>query len=175
MKLLKRLVLLLLAIVALVLIAGLFLPKDFEVQRSILIQKPRAEVFEYIRLLKNQDNYGKWQLSDPNMKKHYQGTDGTAGFKYSWDSKDLGKGSQTILRIVEGDLMETELDFGFGEPAISTISTADAGAGSTQVTWSLKGHSAYPLNALSAIMSLFYDVGDDFDEGLTNLKNVLER
>ncbi len=171
MKILKGILLGILALVVILLIVAAILPKTFSSERQIIINKPRNEVFEYIKYVKNQDNYGVWQLSEPDLKKTYEGTDGTVGFKYSWDGKKLGKGSQTISNIVEGEKLETKLDFGFGDPATSHLITKDAGAGQTTVIWGLSGKSPYPLN----IMSLFFDVGDDFEKGLANLKAVLEK
>jgi len=171
MKVLKKIALGILALIALILIVAALAPKEFTSERRIVINKPRAEVFEYIRQVKNQDNYGIWQLSDPGMKKSYEGTDGTVGFKYSWDSKKMGKGSQTITGIVEGERMDTELNFGFGDPAKAYFITKDAGPGQTSVVWGISGRSPFPFN----IMNLFYDMGKDFDQGLKNLKGVLEQ
>ena len=171
MKILKRIGLVILALIALLLIVAAFLPKEFDTSRSIIINRSRAEVFEYIRHVKNQDNYGKWQLMDPGLKRNYQGTDGTVGFRYDWESDKLGNGYQKITEIVEGEKMNTELGFGFGEPATAYFETTDAGPGRTKVVWGLRGRSPYPTN----IMSLFFDVGNDFQEGLENLKQVMER
>ncbi len=171
MKILKWTGIIILAIIAIGLIVAAFLPKGFTYERSIVINKPRAVVFDYIKYIKNQDNYGKWQLMDPGMKKSYEGTDGNVGFRYSWDSKELGKGSQLITKIVEGERLEASLDFGFGDPADSYMTTTEAPGGQTRVTWGIVGKSPYPFN----LMSLFYDMGKDFDTGLNNLKKVLEK
>lgn len=170
MKILKWIGILILGVIVLGLIVAAFLPKEFTYERSIVINKPRAVVFDYIKFIKNQDNYGKWQLMDPDMQKAYEGTDGTVGFRYSWDSEEMGKGAQTITEIVEGDRIATSLDFGFGEPASSLMTTSEEGAGQTKVTWGINGKSPYPFN----LMSLLYDMGKDFDTGLNNLKKVLE-
>ncbi|GAA4441962.1 SRPBCC family protein [Ravibacter arvi] len=171
MKTLKKILIVLVVLVAIPLIVALFVPKTFKTERSIVIDKPRQEVFDYLKYIKNQDHYGVWQLSDPGMKKNYEGTDGTVGFKYSWDSEKLGKGSQRITGIQEGERLDAELDFGFGEPAKSYFLTEAAGAEQTKVTWGISGQSPYPFN----LMGLFYDMGKDFDQGLTNLKAQLEK
>lgn len=171
MKILKRIGLVILALIAIVLIIAAFAPKKFEYEKSIVINKPKAEVFDYIKFIKNQDNYGVWQLSDPNMKKSYEGTDGTVGFKYSWDGKELGEGSQTITKIVEGETLETALDFGMGDPETAYFQTIDAGANQTKVVWGIKGETPYPFN----IMNLVFDMSEHFQEGLTNLKGILEK
>ena len=69
MKILKRVLIGLLVIVAVPLIAALFLDKTYHVEREVVISRPKDEVFAYVKLLKNQDNYSRWALMDPAMKK----------------------------------------------------------------------------------------------------------
>lgn len=171
MKTLRKVLIVVLILLAVPLIAALFLPKEFTTERETVIDKPSSEVFEYIKYVKNQDNFGVWQLSDPDLKKSYEGTDGTVGFKYSWDGKKLGKGTQTITAIEEGKRLDSELDFGFGDPAHAYFITEPVSADQTRVTWGISGRSAYPFN----LMNAFFDMNDDFDQGLLNLKNVMEK
>lgn len=171
MKILKRILFGIVVLIALVLIVALFVPKNFNHEKEIIINKPQEEVFNYIKLIKNQDNYGIWQLSDPKMKKTYEGMDGTVGFIYNWDSKSMGKGSQKITKIEENKRIETELNFGFGDPANAYITTEAKKSNSTIVKWGIKGKTPYPFN----IMSLFFDMSKDFEQGLKNLKRELEK
>lgn len=171
MKTLKRILLALLILIAIPLIAALFVPKEFTAGSEITVNKPKQEVFDYIKYVKNQDNFGVWQLSDPGMKKSYEGTDGTPGFRYSWEGEKTGKGTQTILSVREGERVETELDFGFGDPAKSYFTVDEVAPGQTKVTWGISGKTDYPFN----VMSLFYDMNKDFEKGLQNLKGVLEK
>ena len=62
-----------LGIIAALLIAGLFIPKGMKATREIVINRSNADVFNYIKQLKNQDNYSKWGSMDPNIKKEYRG------------------------------------------------------------------------------------------------------
>src|SRR6478736_279635 len=98
MKILKKIAIVLVALIAILLIVALFVKKDFKVEREIVINKPKKEVFDYIRFIKNQDHYSKWAMMDPNMKKTYTGTDGTVGFISAWESenKNVGTGEQEI-------------------------------------------------------------------------------
>src|SRR5689334_21627878 len=91
-------------ILAIFLLVALFVSKNYKVERAIAINKPVNEVFDYIRYQKNQDQYNKWIMRDPNARKAYTGTDGTVGFIYAWesDSKHVGKGEQEIRKINEG-------------------------------------------------------------------------
>jgi hypothetical protein len=160
-----------LIIVAIPLILALFVSKDFHSEREIVIEKPVEEVYNYIRYVKNQDNFGTWQLSDPDMKTQAEGIDGEIGFKYRWEGKKTGKGSQTIINLVNNQKVETELDFGFGDPAKSYFLTEEVSSNQTKVIWGISGRTPYPWN----LVSLFYDMGNDFEKGLLNLKNLLEK
>lgn len=170
MRILKTILIIVLVIIGIPLVVALFVRKDFHTEREIVIDRPVSQVYEYVKYVENQDNFGKWQLSDPDATLVASGTDGTVGFTYSWDGKKVGKGSQTIMGLVPNEKVETELDFGFGEPARSFILTEEVGPNQTKVTWGLAGKSPYPFN----FMGLFFDMGDDFSEGLQNLKTILE-
>src|SRR4051812_5502877 len=92
------------ALILLVLLIALIAKKDYTVQREIIINRPRLEVFNYLKLLKNQDHYSKFVMMDPNMKKEFKGVDGTVGFVYGWEgNKKAGKGEQEIKKITEGE------------------------------------------------------------------------
>ena len=75
-----------LIILALVLIAAAIMPKSFDISADIVIEKPAAEVFNFVKHLKNQEKYSVWVMADPNVKLDYKGTDGTVGFIASWKS-----------------------------------------------------------------------------------------
>lgn len=170
MKIVKKILIIIAIIIAIPLVVALFAPKGFYSERQIVIEKPKSQVFEYIRFVRNQDNYGVWQLSDPDLKYSEEGIDGTVGYKYSWDSKKLGKGSQKIISISSPDSISTELDFGMGMPANSFFVLQEQGPDQTRVTWGMKGVTPYPWN----VFNLLFDVGKDFEQGLQNLKELLE-
>lgn len=60
----------------LVLLLALTGKKEYGLSRSIRINRPVAVVYDYLRFLKNQDEYNVWTMIDPAMKKIYTGTDG---------------------------------------------------------------------------------------------------
>lgn len=170
MKSLKQLLIVLLIIIAIPFIVALFIPREFKAERDIVIGKPIREVFDYVKYVRNQDNFGIWQLSDPNSTVKEEGIDGTVGYAHHWDGKKVGKGSQTITEIIESEKMETQLDFGFGEPTTAYFLTQEISPTSTEVTWGMTGKSPYPFN----LMGLFYDPAKDLEQGLENLKELLE-
>lgn len=160
-----------LGLIALVLILAFLAPRNFEARSEILINKPQQEIYDYIKFLKNQENYGNWYRMDPAMKKTFTGIDGEEGFIYAWESDKIGKGKQKITKLLEGEKMETELYFeNFKDPAQSTIQLYPKSRDQTQVIWEVKGKSPFILN----IMNWFVSMDDDFREGLENLKRELE-
>lgn len=53
MKILKRILLFILALIAVVLIAALFISKEFSLSKEVVINKPKQEVFNYAKLIRN--------------------------------------------------------------------------------------------------------------------------
>ncbi len=67
--------------------------KEYGLSRSISINRPVTEVYDYVRFLKNQGEYNTWTMMYPEMKKLYTGTGGQIGFIYAWDeNKQAGAG-----------------------------------------------------------------------------------
>lgn len=157
---------------------ALFVKKEYAVEKEIVINQPKAEVFEYIKHLKNQDNFSKWATMDPDMKKTYRGTDGTVGFVSAWESQDdeVGVGEQEIKTITEGDRIDFELrfikPFESTESAYMTTETLDENQ--TLVKWGFNGHMDYPMNLMLVFMDIEKMIGDDLQTGLNNLKTKLE-
>src|SRR5690606_41715688 len=113
MKELKKILVVFAVLIAIPLIIALCLKKDYAVEREIAINRPKQEVFDYVKHHKNQDNYSRWAMMDPDMKTTYRGTDATAGFVSAWDSEDknVGAGEQEIKKITEGERIDFELRF----------------------------------------------------------------
>lgn len=170
MKILKKIILAVLIITAIPLILALFISKDFKGESQITINKPKQEVFDYIKKVENQKYFGVWFQMDPELIATYEGTDGTVGFVNKWESKVVGNGSQTITKIIEGEVMESELDFGFGDPAQGYFILEEISPNETSVTWGVSGKSPYPWN----VMNLFMNMNKDFEQGILNLKKILE-
>ncbi len=87
MEILKFALIGLAALLVLVLIIPIFTKKEIAAVRDVVINRPKSEVFEYVRLLKNQDYFSVWAGKDPDMKKDYRGEDGKIGFVSAWESK----------------------------------------------------------------------------------------
>ncbi|MFN3555100.1 MAG: SRPBCC family protein [Bacteroidales bacterium] len=178
MKLLKRILLAVVIIIAIPFVAAIFVKKDYQIEREILIYAPAYEIFDFIRYLENQDSFSKWGSMDPDMIQTYRGVDGTVGAISAWESEDrnVGKGEQEITSIVDGERIEYELRF--IEPFQSTsqawMTTTPVDESTTLVQWGFKGRMPYPMNLMLLLMNFDKMLGDDLQHGLDNLKKQME-
>ncbi len=177
MGILATVLLVIAAIIVLLLLIALFVKKDYSVNRNVVISKSLPEVFGYLRLLKNQDNFSKWASMDPEMKKTFRGIDGTEGFVSAWDgNKKVGKGEQEILRIVEGERIDYKLHFikPFEGLADAHMAVKAESANQTFVSWGMSSSMKYPMNIMLLFMNMEKMIGEDFSTGLSKLKSILE-
>ncbi|WP_228235728.1 SRPBCC family protein [Allomuricauda sp. M10] len=168
----------LLGLVVLILILGAIAPKTYDVSRSVEISKPKKEVFGYLKSLKNQDHWSPWAKKDPNMVQTFTGTDGEVGATNRWKgNKQVGEGEQEITKIVEGERVEGQLRF--LKPWESTsdcyLITKEIDSETTKVVWGFSGKNKFPMSIMMLFMNMDKAVGKDFEEGLANLKNILEK
>lgn len=179
MKILKLFLFAIVGIILLMLITALFIKKEYHVEQEVNVNKPKQEVFDYIKFLKNQANFSKWEKMDPNMKREFRGNDGTVGFVSAWDSdkKDVGKGEQEIAKITEGERIDFNLHFikPFDDRATAYMATEALTENETKVKWGIEGKMNYPMNLMLLFMDMNKMIGDDLKIGLNNLKVVLEK
>ena len=55
MKILVTILLILAAIIILLLIVAMLIKKDFSLEKQVVINKPKQEVFDYLKMIKNQE------------------------------------------------------------------------------------------------------------------------
>lgn len=166
----------LLAIIVLIVILAVIAPKKYNVKRSITIDKSLEEVFSYLKLLKNQDNWSPWAEKDPNMNKTITGVDGEVGCISAWEgNKDVGSGEQEILGIKENDEITSELRFlkPFKSKSDAFLRVSKVGNG-TKVIWGFSGTNKFPVSIMMLFMNMDKSVGGDFEQGLKKLKGILE-
>jgi uncharacterized membrane protein len=174
MKIVLYVLLALVILIVILLIVAIFVKKDYAIEREIIINRPKQEVFDYIKYLKNQTEWGKWTTTDPNMKTTCLGTDGTVRFIFGWESdqKRVGKGTQEITKITNGECVEWEFLCVGKPPTQCYWITETVSENATKMTWLFTGRMNYPMN----LVTLFFEklIGDNLSRELANLKTVLE-
>ncbi|HEY6143833.1 MAG TPA: SRPBCC family protein [Flavobacterium sp.] len=177
MKTLKKILIVLGIFIAIPLIVALFVPKKYTVSVSETIYKPRQVVYDYVRMLKNQEQYSEWIKPDPNLHPIITGVDGTVGAKQSWDSKDdnVGAGEQTITSLTPERM---DIDLNFIRPFEGHSKAANifksVNENETLLTSEFYAEESYPLN----LMSYFFGrpmIRDTQIQNLKNIKEILEK
>ncbi|MBK7225446.1 MAG: SRPBCC family protein [Saprospiraceae bacterium] len=180
MKILKKLLVGFIALIAVLLIIALFVPKQYTVSVSETINKPKQQVYDYVKTLRNQTQYSEWVKADPNLNPEIIGTDGTVGAIQRWDSKndnigeDVGQGEQEIKNMTEDRI---DLELRFKRPFESKANAANIfkaiSENSTLITSEFYAKDVYPFNLMS------YTFGQSIIkktqiQNLKNIKQILE-
>lgn len=175
MRILKRLLVGLVALVLLVVVVSFFLPGKAMVARSISIAAPPETVFPLINDLKRSNDWSPWVARDPGMAQTFEGPEQGVGQKVTWQSAnpEVGSGNQEIIESVENERVGVALDFGDMGTAIAgfTLEPVDDG---TKLTWDFETELGY--NPIARYMGLMFDkwIGADYETGLANIKKLAE-
>lgn len=173
LKIIGVIILLLIVYVA---VAMLAFGKNYHYEKSMVINAPQEKVWQQISSMKAFNQWNPWMKLDPSMKLTYSGIAGEVGDKYCWDSKnnDAGAGCQEIKELVAGQKQKTEMIFKrpFAGQATSEITLSPEGTG-TKVTWTLDTEQDPMMKIMRPMMD--YQMGKSYEEGLNNLKNLVEK
>jgi hypothetical protein len=175
MNILIIILLVVVGIIAFLLIIALFMRKEHYVNREIIINAPRQKVFDFLKLLKNQDKFNKWAKADPDRKWEYKGTDGTVGFVISWSgNKNAGEGEKEIMDIIEGQRIETQIRFVRPMKTVANVimETESLSDDQTKVNFINSGTLKYPMNIFIPMAEKNFP--KDIDSSLATLKTILE-
>ena len=178
MKIVKTIGIAIVSLIALVLIAALFVSNDFDYEKSVVIDGPIDSVWQHTNSLAALEKWSPWNDYDPSMLKEFKGTDGKVGAMTSWDSKveNVGRGSQTITKIDSPSYFGTDLKFysPFESEADGYIKLEAMGE-QTKVTWGFNSEMPYPFNLMMVAMNADSTIGKDFALGLSKLKVLAEQ
>ena len=175
MRILKRVALLVLALVALLTEIGFLLPRHEHVERATVITAPPSTVFALVNSYRNFNKWSPWHAIDPNTQYAYEGPEIGVGAKMSWkaDARTVGSGSQEIVESRAPELVKTSLDFGGQGKAAAQFRLAPEGGG-TRVVWSMDTDmGASPVGRYFGLM-MESIVGKDYEKGLQGLKVLAE-
>jgi effector-binding domain-containing protein/uncharacterized protein YndB with AHSA1/START domain len=178
MKLLKPLGWFLLSVIAVTTILSLILPVKQRIKRSVTINAPVAEVYQLLSKLENFNQWAVWNLHDSSMKNTISGTDGEVGAINSWvgDPAVSGEGKMEIIKLEINKKIGCSITFIKPKKinAESDFELEDIN-GQTKLTWQFDVMTPRPWNIFNLFSSLDSKMGKDFDDGLANLKALIEK
>jgi len=173
---LKKLILVAVALAAVLALIGLVLPSRVVVTRTASIDAPREDVFAIVNGFVRFNQWSPWFELDPNATYVVEGPAAGVGAVLRWQGDPDAVGSGT-LRIVESrapELVTMEVSIGPVSGRRVQLALAEEGRG-TRVTWSLDTEMG--ANPFARYAGLLFDwfIGRDFDKGLARLKELAER
>ncbi len=167
----------LIAVLAIFIIGGIFLPAKARVERQTEIARPANFIFQFFNGFKRYNEWSPYFAKDPLAQYQYSGPETGVGAKMVWQSKILGDGSQTVVDAKENELVATELVFagGRGKSYYQLQEQGDK----TSVTWAFESDAgtAFFASMPGRWMNLFVEhyVAPDHEAGLANLKARVEK
>lgn len=180
MKILKGLLITVLAILAIWVLLALFSTPSTHVERSLEINAPAETVWSKISEFKKWEKWSPWKEKDPTINNTYTGTEGEVGSKMSWVSDSSGVGYMELLEVIPNEKMVAKL--AFTEPWESSSEdtfTLSENEGKTTVTWA--DHMDIPFLARPIMLFMGMNnekmdemMGPDFEKGLQNIKALAE-
>lgn len=174
MKIIKNIGLGLLIFFGLLAAIPFLLPNKYVVERSIEIASPVDSVYLAVADFNSYLKWNPWTQMEPNSEQSIEGTPATVGSKWSWNGKEVGKGSLTIMALDPNKSIQSSLVFEapMQSSAQDTWKFESTSPTTTKVTWHNEGGFAY----FDRYFGLMLDgmLGGQFDTGLKNLKSLCE-
>jgi hypothetical protein len=174
---LGRIALALGVIIAMLCIVIAMQPSDFRVSRSMTMAAPPPAVFEQVNDFHHWEAWSPWIKIDPNAKGTYEGPTAGPGSKFHWDgNSDVGAGSMTILDSKPNEHVHIKLDFIRPMEGTNDVYfTLKPEGENTNVTWSMEGKNNFIAKAISLVIDCEKMVGGYYEQGLANMKAIVEK
>lgn len=174
---LKKILLILVAIIVGFIIFVATQPSKMSVERSVKISESPQRIYSYVNNQTKWEEWSPWANIDSNAEKFFGGPADGVGSFYKWKGNDaIGAGTSTIIENKQDEFVKFRLDF--EKPMKATYFSEFKFVkqeGGVQVIWTMYGEKDF----ISKLVGLFMDcedkVGADFEKGLKNLKDLVEK
>ncbi len=173
MKIVKRILLALVALLVVLAAVAYALPSRYSVSRSIDIDAQPSKIYPLVANTRAWKQWSAWNRRDPDMTIVYSGPESGAGSQWKWQSKSEGDGEMTLTSAQPDSRIAYRLYFpDFDSTATGAMTFEPISAKTTRVTWTNEGELGN--NPMMRWMGLAMDrmVGSDFAAGLANLKTL---
>ena len=173
---LKKILLVLVALVLVFVVVVALQPSEFHIERSVTVDAPASKVFGEVNDFHNWEAWSPWAKLDPNAKVNLEGPEAGEGTAMSWaGNSEVGAGKMTLVESRPDELVKIKVDF--TEPFEGTSGAQfdfKSEGDKTNVTWSMNDDHNFLEKAMCLIMNGKKMVGEQMEQGLTKLKQVSE-
>ncbi|MEQ1572808.1 MAG: SRPBCC family protein [Vicinamibacterales bacterium] len=170
------------AVVVVVLVGALLAyaatrPDSLHVTRTAGIGAPPEKIFPHINDFHRWVDWSPYEGRDPTMKRTHSGAAEGRGAVYEWPgNRQVGSGRMEITDTAYPSRITITLDFitPFEGHNVAEFTLVPRD-GQTNVTWSMKGPSAFMTKLVGVFLNMDTMIGKDFETGLANLKALAEK
>ncbi len=176
MKIVFRILMILAVLLVLFLIIGMMLPEKLQLERSIVIRAEPNKVYPYVSNFRLFNQWSPWVRIDPQTEFKFEGPGQGEGAIMHWrsDHAEVGQGSQKIVQANPGRDVRTVLAFAGMGKAYSRFEL-QAQQDATKLIWGFDMHFGYNIPGRIMGVLIGDEIGDYYQRGLTNLKQLLEQ
>jgi effector-binding domain-containing protein len=173
MKLIKKVLLVLVVVIAVAVIYVAIQPSEYSVTRTKMINAPTASVYATINEYKTWKDWGSWFRKDTTITVDYGEITSGVGANYSWVSMD-GPGRMKTVAAVANQSIDQEMQFGDYDPSMVRWAFEEV-EGGTKVTWIMEDDNAPFVFKIGAAMMGGWEgmFAPDMEEGLANLDTLM--
>ena len=150
-------------------------PPEFSVTRTADIPAPAAAVFAKVNDLHEFQTWSPWAKLDPACKTGFEGPSSGVGASFFWSGNSkVGEGRMTIIDSKPDELIRMKLEFVKPFAGTNTTEFTFKPEGrKTVMSWSMTGSCSFICKAMGLLMNCKKMVGDQFEQGMGNLKAEL--
>lgn len=173
---LKKILIGLAAVIVVFVIVVATRPSEFRVTRSATVAATPEAVFTQVNNLRKWNDWSPWAKLDPNAKNTFSGPESGQDAEFHWaGNSEVGEGKMTITESRAPGLVRFHLVFYQPMAAESdTEFTFKADGTNTTVTWMMTGKNDFIGRAVCLFMNMDQELGRQFEQGLANLKAIVE-
>ena len=174
---LLKLLLVVVAVMAAVMVIAATRPSTFRIEKSVMIQAPPEKVYALIGDFHNWPEWAAQDREDPTMQRTYSGATAGLGAVSDWTSKgNAGAGRMMITAATLPSKVDVAVDWNRPFKVRNTHEfTLTPTGDETQVTWTAEGTNLYIMKVMEVFVGVNGLIGRHFEAGLQNLKKVAER
>ena len=173
MKALKIIGIIVAVLIAASLIVPLFAPATAEVSSSIEIALEPEQIYPSVASFDGRESWDPWLTNDSTASADISSKPGYVGSTYAWKGEAVGTGILEVISVKDNKYLESPLWFGGAEDAALVEWPLEQEDGGTSVVWSFSQDTRYPFGRLGMMIATGF-LQKAFDEGLANLKEVME-
>ena len=173
---LKKILLALAALIAVILVVGALQSADYRVERNITVSAAPEIVFAQVNDLHLWQEFSPWARLDPAAKTTFSDPASGMGAHFAWaGNAKIGAGSMIITDSKPGRLVHFRLEFlrPFKDSAETEFVFKPVDR-QTEVTWSMTGKKNFVSKVMCLFVSMDRMIGGDFERGLAGLKTLAE-